>query len=245
MAAGYAQHRPPLHSLILDRAFELWKPPNPVRFAIDLGCGSGLSTRPLQKFADRVIGIDPIPEMLVWANQVAPGSFFIAARTETLPLSSGLVDLATAAGSLNYCDLDAAFRELSRILSPAGPVCVYDFSQGRKFRAAVDLEEWFAVFADRYPMPDSEATSLSPETLGQIAAGFQLVAYENFKMGLPMDSGSYSDYLMTETNIASAIRHGADETEIRNWLKESLTPVFDGGRHEVLFRGYFAWLCRP
>ena len=242
MAAGYAQHRPPLHSLILDRAFRLWQPPSPLRVAVDLGCGSGLSTRPLQNLADRVIGIEPVQEMLVWANQVAPASFFVAARTEALPVSTGVADLATAAGSLNYCDLDAAFREVSRILSPSGALCVYDFSQGRKFRGAGALERWFAGFASRYPMPDSEATPLAPDTLGRLATGFELVAHENFEIGFSMNSGAYSDYIMTETNIASAIRQGAAEAEIRKWLQDSLTPVFDGGMREVGFPGYVAWL---
>jgi ubiquinone/menaquinone biosynthesis C-methylase UbiE len=242
MAAGYAQSRPPLHSRILDRAFTLHKPENPLHIVLDVGCGSGLSTKPLQDVAHRVIGIEPVEEMLTWANRVAPTAHFAAARTEALPILSRTVDLVTAAGSLNYCHLDAAFPELARVLSPSGALCVYDFSQGRKFRESMLLEKWFAEFANRYPMPAAEATPLSPETLDRIAGGFRVVAHEYFEIGLPMDETAYTNYITTETNIASAIRRGAAEGEIRNWLHLSLSSVFGGATHEVLFPGYVAWM---
>ena len=57
---------------------------------------------------------------------------------------------------------------------------------------------------------------------------------------LPMTLRQYADYLLTETNVALAIRSGAAECEIRAWLHGSLEPVFGGSAHDVLFPGYIA-----
>src|SRR4051794_20361070 len=97
LAAGYAQSRPPLHARIMDRAFAIARMDRPVAVAIDLGCGSGLSTRPLLSRAGLVLGAEPFHGMLTWARTVVPAAHFLAARTEALPVAAGKADLMTAA----------------------------------------------------------------------------------------------------------------------------------------------------
>jgi SAM-dependent methyltransferase len=234
MAEGYARARPPLHGRIVDRVRALLAPSGRVAAALDIGCGSGLSTRPLTSLADRVLGIDPNPQMLSWARSVAPGARFTAARAEALPLGASTVDLITAAGSLNYTDPPAVFREAARILTRSGAMCVYDFGQGR----SALLEGWFAELERRYPMPRSEAIPLDPEILAGMNAGFRTIAADRFEMAVPMDAEKYANYIMTEANIAAAIRRGEVEYGIREWLRQSLAPIFDAREHEVVFKGY-------
>jgi ubiquinone/menaquinone biosynthesis C-methylase UbiE len=107
MAAGYANSRPPVHPRILERV----RPhlPAPVRRALDVGCGAGLSTRALHGIAEHRIGMDPAEPMLQWTAAVAPGAKFIVGAAEALPFANGSVDLITAAGSLNYVNLDSFF----------------------------------------------------------------------------------------------------------------------------------------
>jgi SAM-dependent methyltransferase len=236
MAEGYARARPPLHARIVDRTLLRLSARVPV--GLDIGCGSGLSTRPLHRFADRVFGIDPNSEMLIRARSLAPSAHFAAARAEALPFPARSIDLATAAGSLNYSDPVAALREAARVLTPSGAICIYDFAQGRTFRSTPGLVEWFAKFERRYPMPESEAIPLDPEILAALPAGLRVTASERFELATPMDTAAYAGYLMTESNIAAAIRNGAVETEIRQWLQDSLEPVFGGDAHEVVFPGY-------
>jgi len=166
----------------------------------------------------------------------------MAARAEALPVRSGSIDLMTAAGSLNYADLDLFFPEARRVLKDTGTLVVYDFSQGRSFSTNGDLDKWFDQFLARYPAPPDPINRLDPEILARIANGMRLTAHEHFEIGLPITPGFYVDYIMTETNISYAVAHGAAESDIRAWCEASLAQVFAGQEREVLFRGYIAYL---
>ncbi len=183
--------------------------------------------------------------MLLLAHDVAPDAFFVAGKAEALPLRSGSVDLMTAAGALNYADLDLFFPEALRVLSPDGMLLVYDFSEGRRFRNESSLDAWYSEFQRRYPPPLHEGQAISPETLRSCHPGFRLTAHEYFEIGLTLKPDFYIDYVMTETNVANAIRHGVAESEIRNWCAATLQRVFKGEAHEVLFAGYIAYLMSP
>jgi predicted TPR repeat methyltransferase len=61
VATRYAEVRPPLHDRVVRLLAE--RLPKPER-ALDLGCGTGLSTRPMSSFAHTVIGVDVSEEML-------------------------------------------------------------------------------------------------------------------------------------------------------------------------------------
>jgi ubiquinone/menaquinone biosynthesis C-methylase UbiE len=178
-AEGYAKARPPLHARIVDRLS--------IRAAtvLDVGCGAGLSTAPLRRLAPRVFAIDPVPEMLEWGSAIAPGAHFLAGRAESLPFRSGVFDLITAAGSLNYADTEAAFPELRRVITPTGTLCIYDFSQ--------------ADFP--YDRPPDGAIRLSPSILAEMDTGFRLARSEQFEFPVTMTHQSYIAYLGTEMKV--------------------------------------------
>ena len=172
ISAGYATARPPVHPRVMERvaAGLGWK--NPARRALDLGCGAGVSTRALRAYARQCIGIDPALAMLQRARGIAPDAQFLAGKAEEVPLGDGCVDVITAAGSLNYADLEPCFREAARVLAPQGVLVVYDFAPGMRFADASGLEHWFAGFRSRYPEPPNEARKLSPEILAELSSGF-------------------------------------------------------------------------
>lgn len=241
MALGYARARPPLHAHVLGLVRDKLGERLAVKRALDVGCGAGLSTKPLLGVADFCLGIEPAVAMLRCAGSVAPGAHFAAGMAEAIPVRDRSIDLLAAAGSLNYVDLDRFFAEASRVLAPGGFLLVYDFSAGRSFRSDEDLDHWFGHFRARYPVPVAEAVKLSPEILEQISAGFRLSDHAYFETGIRMSAKAYVDYMMTETNVAKAIRDGVPEQAIEDWLMETLIPVFDTPEREIVFRGY--WAC--
>lgn len=239
LAAGYASSRPAVHPLVLDkvRAYLGRK----VRRALDVGCGSGVSTRPLELIAEERIGLEPAAAMLAFGAQVAPGARFVAAAAELLPVRDASIDVITAAGSLNYADTGRFFGEARRVLGPGGAVVVYDFSSGREFPDSPALAEWFLEFEARYPWPPSEGRALSPAILAAEAPGFALEHHEDFAETLRLTPEFYAGYVMTETNVAYAIRRGASHEEIRDWCGRSVEAVFGGVPRDVVFRGYIAY----
>jgi SAM-dependent methyltransferase len=240
MAAGYATSRPPVHPHVVERIRKYLGPEKRFHRALDVGCGAGLSTKPLLRVAEQCIGIEPAESMLKWNQAVAPEAQFVGGTAENIPLRSRSIDLITAAGSLNYADLNLFFPEAKRVLAPSGRLVVYDFSQGRSFRDSESLAGWFVEFVRRYPKPSNGAKVITPESLAAARSGFRLEMHEEFEIDLPLTPEFYLDYVMTETNVAFAASTGTPLDDIRSWCAESLSPVFGGRSRIVIFRGYIA-----
>jgi len=237
MALGYARARPPVHRRILER---VWGERVPFRHALDVGCGSGISTRALDGFAERRTGVEPVVAMCRMAPSVAPGAHFCSGSAEDLPFSGGIFDCITAAGSLNYCDIDRFFPEAARVVTADGVLLVYDFRTGRNFASGTDvLAEWYETFVSQFPYPVGHALALNPSILGERAgAGFRVVNSVEFAIPVEMNSASYLEYVLTETNVVG-------RGEARAWCSETLQPVWAGREAApVIFRGYAACLCR-
>lgn len=227
IADGYAKHRPPVHAEILRRAIVA-----PVGCALDVGCGSGISTLALKEFAQERIGIEPAAAMVDAARAVDPGARFLVGPAESIPLPDASLDLITAAGSLNYVDLDRFFPEALRLLKPSGKLLVYDFSTGHRTD-----HNWLAQFIERYPWAPHEARHLDPQILATAAQGFSLVRPEQFAVRLTLTRDFYLAYMMTETNVAYAIRQGAHPDDIRSWCHQTLWP---DSQAQVDFPAYYA-----
>jgi SAM-dependent methyltransferase len=202
-----------------------------------------LSTNVLKGIAGHRIGIEPAESMLRWTSSTAPGADFVVARAEAIPLRAKCIDIITAAGSLNYADLDLFFNEAARILVPGGIVVIYDFSPGRAFRDSDALDQWFRRFVARFPWPPNGAADLDRERLSSMDHGFQLQSYDHFEIGITLTPAFYLEYMMTETNVSLALRNGESELAIRSWCSSTLGPIWGEHPRVVLFRGYFACLA--
>jgi SAM-dependent methyltransferase len=240
IAAGYATARPPVHAPIIDRLVRYLGSRLPVIRALDVGCGAGLSTRALRPVADRRIGIEPAEPMLSWSFRVDPDAAFAVSQAESLPFAAESVDLITAAGSLNYVDLDRFFPEALRVLVRGGVLAVYDFGQGTRAIDSPALEGWFARFRLRYPAPHGHARHLDPALLAAIPSGFRMDDQQSFDVAVPLTRAAYMNYILTEVNVAAAVRSGNGEEEIRRWCEGTLESVFGNTTLEVLFP---AWLA--
>ncbi len=240
MAAGYAAFRPPIHHPILEKAFKHLGWSGQARRGLDVGCGAGLSTRALLGFADACAGIEPAVAMLRFAMDIVPGAHFIAGHAESLPVRGRSIDVITAAGSLNYVNLPRFFDEAARVLVREGVLVVYDFSPGRSFVEGKRLDEWFGDFTTRYPAPESEATHLSPEILASLDTRYATVASDSLEIAVRLTRSFYLDYMMTETNVAAAVRNGTAYSEIRAWAAQTLADTWGNQEREILFRGYYS-----
>ena len=243
MGAGYARARPPVHPVILTEASRALGRTGPWRRALDVGCGAGMSTKALEGFAAQRVGLEPAEPMLRWAGEVAAGASFVVGGAEAIPIDRGTIDVITAAGSLNFvAGLDRFFSEAERVLAPGGILLVYDFGPGERFTGSTLLTEWTGAFTSRYPKPVAEAAVLSPPILAGMDPRFRLIAGREFTVTLTLTPSFYLEYMLTETNVAAAIRRGTLESEIRSWCETTLGPVWRGEPQEVVFDCYFACL---
>jgi SAM-dependent methyltransferase len=206
--------------------------------ALDVGCGAGVSTQALAGFADFTIGMEPVAGML----PKRPGYF--AGAAEAIPVRTNSIDLITAAGSLNYADLTLFFPEAARVLRTPGLLVVYDFEPGQSFRDSSTLDDWFGAFVARYPWPPQEGRELNPEILSDLAAGLRLEHQQRFEIAIPLARAFYLQYMLTETNVAFAMRSGVAREDIRSWCTKTLDEFWEDGDREILFRGYYACLAK-
>src|SRR5260370_40008 len=115
---------------------------------------------------------------------------------------------------------------------------------GRTFSDSTSLDEWCTAFERRYPLRPDEAQELDPKRLGRMTSLFRVESSDDFEIPLTLSPAFYLDYVLTETNVAHAVRSGALLAEIRGWCEDTLAPVFGRRSREVVFRGYIAYL-RP
>ena len=85
-----------------------------VASAVDVGCGTGSFLDVLDRYADDVVGIDPLAG--------ASDDRIRAGEAERLPLETASADLASALDVLEHVDDTAALAELRRVLRPGGVV---------------------------------------------------------------------------------------------------------------------------
>jgi len=125
-ASNYGEY--PTNRLAVD---ELTLPADAV--VVDVGCGTGYALRhaSVQVTRGRLIGIDPVPEMIEIARQRTvdhPHSARIEFRVgsaESLPIADQAADVVFAFDSVDHWqDVNRGLGEIRRILRPGGTLAI-------------------------------------------------------------------------------------------------------------------------
>ncbi len=117
--------------------------------ALDAGCGSGRFSGSLAARASRVVAFDYSEAM---ALEVASSHPTVIADVCSMPFATGSFDVVLAAWMLYHArDIDAACRELRRVVAPGGALVAV--TNGARHTA--ELETILSAAADRL---DAEAT---------------------------------------------------------------------------------------
>src|SRR2546421_9728514 len=85
-AQRYAKGRPYFHPLIVSRIKEFLQVTEPLSSALDVGCGTGLSTVALKEIAEDISGIDASEQMIALAPS-GNGIRYFVASAENLPFT--------------------------------------------------------------------------------------------------------------------------------------------------------------
>ena len=104
-----------------------WAGKDKPALVVDLGCGTGLSTRPWSERAENVIGIDPSEDMLE-AARAATSATNITYRLGTgqdTGLESGVADIVTCSSAVHWMEPVPTVVEISRLLRKGGVLLVY------------------------------------------------------------------------------------------------------------------------
>jgi SAM-dependent methyltransferase len=124
-AARYDRFRPRTPQVLVEVLCRYARVERPA-LVVDLGCGTGLSTRIWSDLAEHVVGIEPNPAMLAAAER-APGVEYREAFAHDTGLAGGVADIVTCSQSLHWMEPESTFAEVERILRPGGVFAAYDY----------------------------------------------------------------------------------------------------------------------
>ena len=94
--------------------------------ALDVACGTGLSTAGLIARGYAVTGVDVASEMIAHARQNIAGDVALyEAHAESLPFADGAFELVTCGQAFHWFDAGRAFAEIARVLHRRGAVALF------------------------------------------------------------------------------------------------------------------------
>ena len=109
------------------------------RLVVDLGSGTGLSTRAWADRADEVVGVEASPEMCAQAEATTSQTLqqtvaksrgsvrFVQAYAQETGLPDGVADVVTCSQSFHWMDPVPTLAEVARILRRGGVFAAYDY----------------------------------------------------------------------------------------------------------------------
>ncbi|MBI5305459.1 MAG: class I SAM-dependent methyltransferase [Chloroflexi bacterium] len=127
-ADTYDKYRPQPPAILLDILTQLAQVERP-RLVVDLGSGTGLSTRVWVDRAEQIIGVEPSDDMRRQSKARATGLAnvrFQRGYSHETGLPDACAEIATASQSLHWMDPPTTFTEIARILRPGGVFAAYD-----------------------------------------------------------------------------------------------------------------------
>lgn len=224
-AERYARGRTYFHPAAIERLRDL--PGIRGGLGLDVGCGTGLSSRALADLCRRVVALDPSRAMIERGAR-SEGVDPVVGAAERVPARASSFDVITLCQVAHWIDWTAFLDEARRVARPQGWVVVYDHyfdveGAGASDRFAPWLRE---AYGGRYPRPARHVVPIeSPQAWD--AGGFQVRHRERLETCVLWTQANLVDYLTTQSNVIAAVEGGGETIEgAREWLAAQTKDLF-------------------
>lgn len=208
----YDQARPPYPAALWKTVRDLGVLEPGLR-AVDLGAGTGQATGPLLAAGLTVTAVEPGHRLATHLRAAHPTATVVEDRTETARLASGSFDLAVAATSIHWMDLDIVLPRIHRWLRPGGMFLVWrnvfgDPAISTPFRTRVD-----EIVAQRKTSPRADNGEEAQATSAALTRSqlFSLEATHMWRWSIDLDQHqvhrlftTFSDWSSEEVDRAAA-----------------------------------------
>jgi len=240
-AKRYAKGRPYFHRLVMQKIAEHTKIPY-FKNAIDVCCGTGLSTKALKTIADAVVGVDLSQEMIDLAP-IEEGISYRCCPAEELDFPEASFDLMTVALGFHWLDRPKFLKEAHRVLCNDSWLVIYQNGFSGTMNGNPEYERWNREhYLSRYPTPPRNH---SPFTKRDAAGfGFDFISTENYYNDVDFSMEALACYLSTQSNMIASIESGRETAqEALAWLNSQLAPFFSREMETFPFAGSI-WFLR-
>ncbi|HYX29430.1 MAG TPA: class I SAM-dependent methyltransferase [Pyrinomonadaceae bacterium] len=233
-AQRYAKGRPYFHPMIIAHIKEFLSITRPLSSALDVGCGTGLSTVALKGIAENIIGLDASAEMIALAPEENGIRYFVAAA-ENLPFDNNDFDLLTLSQVFHWLDANRFLAEANRVLRPSAWLIAYDNYFSGQMVEHPEFHRCYEEYLARYPVPPRGKIAFSTENAELF--GLHLVKEERHDNTVTFSLEGLVDYLVTQSNVIARVEGGSESIqEARSWLTRVIEPIFgSAGEKEFLF----------
>jgi SAM-dependent methyltransferase len=155
----YRRHRPHYPEALID-----WIVADgalgPGDVVVDVGCGTGISSRQLAARGLSIVAVDPNRAMLEAAQaEPAAGITWVEGDGETLPIDAvidGPVAAIVGAQSFHWLDLDRALPRFRELLADGGRIVAFWNLRDASRPAMADYERLLLRFSDEYARVGAE-----------------------------------------------------------------------------------------
>ncbi len=132
--------------------------------ALDLGAGTGIFTRQIRPYVERVVAVEPSPSMRASLAASGVDVEVLEGSDVAIPLADGSVDVAFVAQAFHWFDSLGALRELHRVLVPRGGL-------GLIWNERDESVEWVAALSHAMMWDVKAPYRVGTDFRPQIAAG--------------------------------------------------------------------------
>ena len=242
-AERYAKDRPYFHPLVIEHVKAFLKLDVPVALALDVGCGTGMSSVALAEIAETVIATDPSPAMLAQAP-VHPRIRYQEAFAEQLPLETGSVDLVSVTLAFHWFDRVRFLAEAHRVLRENGTLVIASHGLRSWLSKNEKLVRWFKEqYFVRFPVPPRNNAPFTDEAARE--GVFRFLGREEFTHEIQFSPEELARNLVTHSNVIAATEQGTESVDgVVAWIVDSVRPLFAGATESLVYGGEI-WYLRP
>lgn len=244
-AERYAKGRPRFHAVTIEKIKETLKIESKLENALDVACGTGLSTEVLLKLAKNVFGTDTSKEMLKNASRKDLINYAIA-KAESQPFLDNQFDIMTVCSGIHWFDIDQFLMESNRLLKTNAHLVIYDNFFISEMKYTPSFKRWFPeTYLTRFPSPKRNNNyDWSNQNLNKFQ--FELIKEDSFINEVEFSKDELILYFTTQSNITDAIGKGKNYLEIENWLRDELSSFYDNDEDKkiICFGNWIKYLKR-
>lgn len=226
-AERYSKGRPDFHSNTIKHIKDYLHFDKKIKNALDIACGTGLSTKALLEIADNVYGTDISSEMLKFALHPDKINYSIA-LAEQQSFADNFFDLITVSSGVHWFDIDKFLIEANRLLKSKSWLVLYENYFISEMVGNKNFTNWFPnIYLKKFPSPPhNNGYAWTNENLN--AKNFNFITEERFKNSVPLTKKQLALYFTTQSNITVAVeRNQTTYEQVENWLERELASFFE------------------
>ena len=226
-AERYAKGRPDFHSNTINHIKDFLKIDKKLDNALDIACGTGLSSKALLEIAENVYGTDTSQEMLNLALLTDKIKYSIATAEEQ-PFNDNYFDIITVCSGVHWFNIDKFLVETNRLLKSKSWLVLYDNFFIAEMIGNENFTNWFStVYMTQYPSPPrNNAYQWTNENI--IDKNLSLITEDRFRNSVTFTKKQLALYFTTQSNVISAVEKGETTYEqVDQWLDDELSVFFE------------------